>query len=122
MNKNLDWLAELPPGWAGIYSTLIAELEELRSDVKVEQAKEKFGELRVYIDKGSEEIYRLIDKATKQSRSACEICGAPAALRDLDGHFSTRCDEHAEGHAVSTAKPIAASFRIVGGKIYFVDR
>lgn len=122
MTKNLEWLAELPPGWAGIYRTLVAELEELRAEIEVQQAKQKFGELRVYVDRGSDDIYQLIDAATKQSRSACEVCGATATLRDLDGYYTTRCDEHAEGHTESTAKPIAASFRIVDGKIFLVDR
>lgn len=122
MTKNLDWLTELPSGWASIYSRLIADLEKLRGEIEVQQAKEKFGELRVYVDKGSDEIYRLIDAATKQSRSTCEVCGAPGVLRDLKGHFTTRCDEHAEGHAESTAKPIAALIRIVDGKAYLIDR
>jgi len=122
MTKNLDWLAQLPPGWGGIYSKLVAELEERRAEIEVQQAKQKFGELRVHVDKGSDEIYRLIDAATKQSRSTCEVCGAPGVLRDLKGYFTTRCDEHAEGHAESTAKPIAASIRIVDGKAYLIDR
>jgi len=122
MTKNLDWLTGLPPGWASIYTTLIADLEKLRGEIEVQQAKEKFGELRVYVDKGSDKIYRLIDAATKQSRSTCEVCGAPGVLRDLKGYFTTRCDEHAEGHAESTAKPIAASIRIVDGKAYLIDR
>jgi hypothetical protein len=62
MTKNLDWLAEIPSGWAD------------------------------------------------------------AVLRDMKGFFSTRCDEHADGHAPAAAKPIAASFRIFGGKIYQTDR
>jgi hypothetical protein len=122
MTKNLDWLAEIPSGWADLYTALVTNLEKSRATIEVQQAKQKFGELRVYVDRGSDEIYELIDAATKRSRSTCEVCGTDAVLRDMKGFFSTRCDEHADGHAPAAAKPIAASFRIFGGKIYQTDR
>lgn len=121
--KNLDWLLDLPAGWALIYTSLIADLEKLDPNVKVEQAKQKFGELRVYLERGSEAAYDLLDAATRASRATCETCGEAAALRkSKTGYYSTLCDVHADGRAPTDDQPIVASFRLSGGKLYLRQR
>jgi hypothetical protein len=117
--RNLDWLLDIPPGWAVLYTSLIANLERLNPDVQVDQAKQKFGELRVYLARGSEETYDLIDAATRTSRIICERCGEEARLRKSKGGYcSTLCDAHADGSKPTEDEPIVASFRPSGGKLH----
>ena len=58
--------------------------------------KEKFGELRFYINGGSDEIYNKITEAEKLSHETCELCGKKGELRTKIRWFTTLCDEHYE--------------------------
>ena len=116
-NQNLEYLEHLPTGWSGLFMSLCQHLEKLDPTLEVAQAKQKFGELRVYLKRGSPEAYDLIDAATRASRATCEKCGAPAKLRNLSGYYQTLCDAHADGEGPTQDDPIFASFRVSGGKI-----
>jgi hypothetical protein len=70
------------------------EEEELKVPV-ASQVKEKFGTLRFYIDRGTEEHYNYIRFAEYLSARTCEICGSPGKLRG-HGWLYTACDEHTE--------------------------
>lgn len=122
MTDNYRWLTDLPEGWHMLYGALISRIEALRPEIVVGQAKQKFGELRVYVDRSSPEIRELIDAATTLSRTTCETCGAEGQLRDIDGFFATRCDEHSQGHGPARSNPIVATFRVVDGQLVPVKR
>jgi hypothetical protein len=64
---------------------------------EVLQVKEKFGELRVYVNHKTEEISRAIGQAQLESVVTCEICGQPGQLRESDW-IKTLCDEHASAN------------------------
>ena len=65
------------------------------------QIKEKYGELRFYLDRpGDEAIRRLIDEARDRSLEICEVCGAAGALRVKDDWYRTRCDLHSDSGSV----------------------
>lgn len=79
-------------------ATLEAEIVKLKEQgVPVEelpvaaQIKEKFGQLRCYMDYATEEMYDLIDKAEAKSYTICEACGAEGKLRSGDW-MRTLCD------------------------------
>ena len=59
------------------------------------QVKEKFGGLRFYVDRATEQHYDFISVAESMSYRTCEECGAPGK-RYTDGWHRTLCDIHAE--------------------------
>lgn len=83
-------------GWYPLIKNLIDELITLGWDKQVTQVKEKFGELRFYINGGSDEIYNKITEAEKLSHETCELCGEKGELRTKIRWFTTLCDEHYE--------------------------
>ena len=87
----------IPDGWRELYEQLIKDLASLESDLEVTQAKQKFGGLRVYLNRISPEADRLIETASRKSRSTCEGCGAEGKTRaNRQGYYRTLCDHHAE--------------------------
>lgn len=88
----------IPDGWRELYEQLIEGLASVESDLEVIQAKQKFGGLRVYLNRFSPEADRLIETAARKSRSTCEECGAEAKTRaNRQGYYRTLCDQHADG-------------------------
>lgn len=120
-DKNLMWRDHLPHGWHELFDKLVTDLLEIDRDLEVEQAKQKFGELRVYLPRYSPGAHELIDAATRQSKVTCEVCGGVARLHNANGYFQTLCDEH-KGDAVPAKKdPIVARLRVSGGTVKKVE-
>lgn len=90
-------------GWFDILDTLCTRLDvlELSRTFRINQIKEKFGELRFYVsgieDKGMDQVVmQWIFEAMGESRHVCEECGKPGARRALQW-IQTLCDEcHAQ--------------------------
>lgn len=101
---------ECHDGWYNIIyrlSTNIANIvsESENMDPKaytVYQVKEKWGALRIYMNKSSTEIQQAIDKAQKESLSTCETCGGEGTLLE-NGFCRTTC-ERCEAEYVETQK------------------
>ena len=102
--------SHVPEGWAAILETLFGGIDTLLSDeqakcFRVEQVKEKFGTLRVYVsfDRVDAEgvnpnptaLRSLVDAAVAGSEVTCYVCGAPGEMRKLGGWATVRCDAHA---------------------------
>jgi hypothetical protein len=99
-------------GWRELVETAISRIAIAVAAVpggslKIGQIKEKFGTLRLYLDKREglpEATCAAIDEAIclAEARSACtcETCGAEGRLYDKGGYMFTACDEHAQGKAV----------------------
>lgn len=81
-----------PNGWLDLVAELFRELEPW-PEVRVLQAKQKFGLLRVYIV-GPLEAMDLVIEYERRSGSVCEVCGAPGTRRH-GGWIVTACDAHA---------------------------
>ena len=88
---------EVGNGWLPIIKQLADDIDALNIPYRVVQVKEKFGELRFYFDcsveGGYDQIEKLVDAATDESRMTCEVCGAPGKPRG-GGWIRTLCDEH----------------------------
>lgn len=97
-----DW--EISSEWDSIVENFIRQLEDfekiLNVRVEVVQIKEKFGELRIYLDYNSSELGPsgvgyldgLVDITTRKASQVCERCGKnPAKLRTAGLWLSTLC-------------------------------
>lgn len=89
---------ECNDGWANLIEATLrltqqhAELKAL--DVKVTQAKEKFGQLRIYHSGSDEGIGSVFEIAQLASGYICELCGAPGEVTSLEGWLLARCGKH----------------------------
>lgn len=61
-----------------------------------EQVKEKFGGLRFYVDRASEELHNIINRFEDLSYKVCETCGEPGHRRLDLSWIHTLCDHHYE--------------------------
>ena len=61
---------------------------------KASQVKEKFGELRFYMDCATDEMYDLINEYEDRSSKVCEICGKPGEIDYKEKWLACRCQEH----------------------------
>jgi len=68
-------------------------LRQFHPTVKVAQVKEKFGQLRFYVDGGTDEWYNAMYKIIKVADTKCEICGRPGKTRPT-GWIMTLCWRH----------------------------
>ena len=82
-------------GWDGLIQTTLRALQS-RSGVRVAGIKQKLGLLRIKLAAWEGDDYELAKAATEQSRTICEICGAPGQLARLagDGYLETTCPQH----------------------------
>ena len=62
-------------GWSKLLEELVLDLEKLGWDGQLLQVKNKFDELRFYINDGSKETHARIAKAEEESRNTCMNCG-----------------------------------------------
>jgi hypothetical protein len=69
--------------------------EELNTIPIAMQVKEKFGTLRFYVHRATDEHYALISMAERMSTHTCEVCGDTNAQTWHMGWNQTLCMEHA---------------------------
>ena len=87
-------------GWSALLDRLWPLIPP---EVIVVQVKEKYAELRVYVETPAEgfsseaynAVYPALDDASQESRTICETCGAPGIVRSRGHWLMTRCDVHA---------------------------
>lgn len=91
---------ECMDGWSDLIEgslQLIQRYAALASGVKIMQAKEKFGLLRIYQRGGTEKVCQVLDICELVSGCVCELCGKSGKLTMLDGWILARCDQHGDG-------------------------
>lgn len=95
----------MPAGWMPLFAQLCRDIDDAaarhnvkRSDKaypKVAQYKEKFSEMRVYVDCSNkdllEDIWQLTNEAAHQSRKICSECGAAGVMRN-EAYVRNFCD------------------------------
>lgn len=90
---------ECSDGWEPLIRELSAKLEALigqlpegeRAQYNAIQVKEKFGGLRFYLSRGTDEMFDLTNEAESASYKVCEGCGAPGTRR-TGGWIRVLCD------------------------------
>lgn len=105
MSADIDY--ECGPGWAPLIDALLADLLALWPDITVQQVKEKFGRLTVYVTYPRDPalhaaVESRISIAAADASRMCELCGAPGRTR-ATGWIRVLCFDHAvaNGHKVS---------------------
>lgn len=83
-----------PKGWDKLVMQVLRDIEH--TGVEIAQIKEKWGALRIYINKNNDEVYEELWKVEKASRLVCQECGEPGVLRG-GSWLKTLCDTHSEG-------------------------
>jgi hypothetical protein len=90
--------AHVPTGWSTIVHELLAKLEKLATvnePFRVQQIKEKFGGLRVYLGAAPDEAHLLIIEAEKLASVTCQRCGEPGETKGSSrGWIVTACERH----------------------------
>ena len=72
---------ECGQGWEKLYKPVIERINEINKtrtpedQIIIDQIKEKFGTLRIYVSNAPKEIYDMIDEAEQRSQNVCEDCG-----------------------------------------------
>lgn len=83
-------------GWHDILYDLLRDIyiytQQNNIDIKVNQIKEKFGTLNVYLSDYPEVIKCLLCEAEKKSAVTCEFCGAEGEIRPLSW-IKTLCQD-----------------------------
>lgn len=80
------------PGWNDIAWDLHKKLLKENPDYVIHQVKEKFGGLRYYVGKMTEQGHKYIAEAEELSLQTCEECGRPGALRRDMSWIRTLCN------------------------------
>ena len=86
-------------GWMGLTLPILKEvrlynIKNPDNMIKIDQIKEKFGSLRIYLSGEPEYLYKMICKAEYENGKTCEICGAKGTNEAINGWYTTLCDEH----------------------------
>lgn len=73
--------AEVGKGWRPLVKPIykrIRELNKAGANIEIDQIKEKWGELCIYVSGATEEINGMIREAEEKALHICEHCGQPA--------------------------------------------
>lgn len=91
------WGVECGEGWYGVLERLCEKLskysEEKGLDIQFVQIKEKYGELRVYLNYYDDEVDKMTEEAENEADNTCEICSAKGELSIKFGWYKTLCEE-----------------------------
>ena len=98
--NNIEWhakrdIGEPIPDWR--------RETELLEYPQVQQIKEKFGGLRIYLSNEDDYIFGIINMAERIAVRTCEVCGAKGQMRG-GSWLKTLCDEHHEEREQAGAK------------------
>ena len=99
------WGFQCGSGWFELLLNLSQAIEAIAEGRKqqgipehelplVNQVKEKFGELRVYMKISGPGITELINEAQLDSTEICDCCGKPGEPVSVYGYVLTRCQQH----------------------------
>ena len=86
---------DIGKGWHSILITLDAELTTIDPTLRYVQIKEKFGGLRVYTTRPSEESWSAVRRAKRRAQDealrTCEQCGRAGTMHSRCGWYRTLC-------------------------------
>ena len=91
---------ECGKGWHELLKPIFAYIEKYNEDknederMEICQIKEKFGDLRVYLNFYNDEIDKIIEEAEKEASTTCELCGNKENVGiACEGWITTECHD-----------------------------
>ena len=103
---------ECEKGWFKLLEPIFDYIKEYNKDkddehkIEITQIKEKWGTLRVYVNFGTDELFKLIDEAEDKSELICEFCGSEENVGSTKtGWISTICLDCVKKQAKQTNFP-----------------
>lgn len=91
------WGCDCDDGWYSLIYETCERLEKLNDDtISFSQIKEKYGELRIYLNGGNDKAYDIVDEALEKSHTICEVCSAEGSMCSNGGWYKTLCKKHAK--------------------------
>ena len=90
---------ECDKGWESIYRPIMDWIEKYNEEnpgdvITITQIKEKFGGLKFYVDKYTEELSEMIHNAEAESYCVCETCGTRENVGiTVGGWYRTICPD-----------------------------
>lgn len=97
-SSKLPMTPQVSAGWQSIVTDLLDTIGDL--PFRIVQIKEKFAQLRVYVDwleeptiEQKEAFQKAVELAQYKCAHTCEVCGQPGE-RIHNGWYHTRCKEH----------------------------
>ena len=109
-NDNLRWLDNLPVGWAQLYRDLLSDLAANGIAACVDEAKEKFGSLRIYLELRVPEARPYIAAAEERSKVTCQKCGDPGEMLMRNRIVATLCPVHGHGFSKPVRPPVVTVY------------
>lgn len=89
---------ECGDGWVSLVDGMLRLVDRYSAEhcleIQVEQVKEKFGLLRVYVRGGDVVVDWILDVAELVSSCTCEVCGAAGRYYEINGWLQVRCLHH----------------------------
>lgn len=79
-------------GWYDLIDRTCEKLSKLNA--VLEQVKEKFAGLRIYISNSTDEAFEVCEEAEKESFKICEICGKEGKICSSGFWYTTLCPDH----------------------------
>lgn len=121
-----DVKIEAGEGWSHLlddikfFIALYNEKNKMCGDpIRILQAKEKFGELRIYVNYFTPTLSRLIEEAQREASRTCEDCGSKVNVGTKSGGWiSTMCEQCVVSTAIKQEKP---QYWYSEGKKYIVN-
>lgn len=85
-------------GWFFILNSLCSQLQfDIKKNnepqIVFTTVKEKFGSLRVYVEKATERQYSMIDIICFMSNYICEDCGSTKNIKQSKGYIRSLCTD-----------------------------
>ena len=77
----IAWGIEHGSGWAKLLDETLTKIEQIKPDAKIHQIKEKFGGLRIYLARTSNELESIIEASADIANHTCEGCSAEGKIR-----------------------------------------
>lgn len=89
---------ECDDGWFKLLKECIQGIKDVcerdHLDIKADQVKEKYAELRFYLSQHTAELNQVIEKAETKAVQTCEICGCAGKIKQTRPNWwKTLCEK-----------------------------
>jgi len=81
-------------GWMKIIFNLDKKLSILHPKYQIAQIKQKFAQLKFYVNFIDDASYKYIFNAEKKASRTCEACGSAGKPKIINDYHMILCDEH----------------------------